>query len=126
VDEIPALNRLVEKYRDKVNFIALTFEYEKDVLRFLKKKAFNFKHIASKNWKYDEKGLGGYIKTIESYPYPETIFVDRNGTIRYIEGLIPKGENLDSGLIYFESIIEELLLPPCNKTHQTEHTKSKN
>ncbi|WP_339625591.1 TlpA disulfide reductase family protein [uncultured Winogradskyella sp.] len=37
IAEMPALNRLKEKYEDKVNFISLTFEQEDDVRKFLKK-----------------------------------------------------------------------------------------
>lgn len=111
VEEMPALNRLEEKYRDRVNFIALTSDDKKDVLKFLNKKEFNYQHIASEDWKYDETSMRSYIKSIESYPYPESIFLDRNGTIRYVEGVLPHGEDLDSVVVHFESIIKELLLP---------------
>jgi thiol-disulfide isomerase/thioredoxin len=49
VAEIPALNRLHEKYSDKINFIALTFDNENDVRKFLNKTPYNFTHIASKD-----------------------------------------------------------------------------
>lgn len=107
--EIPALNRLQAKYSDKVNFIALTYDNDKDVRKFLKKQSFNFIHAASKDWKKEETSLRPYIKTIESYPYPESIFIDKNGTIRYIEGMIPKNEDVNSETKHFEMIIDKLL-----------------
>jgi thiol-disulfide isomerase/thioredoxin len=111
IAEIPALNRLQEKYADKVNFIALTFDDEKDVLKFLIKKDFNYKHIASKEYKYGETNTEVYLKYIGSYPYPENIFIDRNGTIKYIEVGLPPAEDLDLVIKHFASIIDELLLP---------------
>jgi thiol-disulfide isomerase/thioredoxin len=108
--EIPALNRLQKKYSDKVNFIALTFDNEKDVRMFLKRQPFNFIHAASKDYKYEETSLRPYIKTIESYPYPETIFVDKDGKIRFVEGMIPKNEDIDIETKYFEMIIDNLLI----------------
>ena len=77
IAEIPALNRLREKYVDKVNFVAMTFENKRSVLSFLKKKEFNCKHITTAN---------DYIKQIAAKPYPENIFIGRDGHIKYIEG----------------------------------------
>ncbi|WP_421918277.1 TlpA family protein disulfide reductase [Marinifilum sp.] len=107
--EIPALNRLQEKYSGRVNFIALTPDNEKDVRKFVRKQAFNFIHVASKNDKYEETSNRPYIKTIESYPYPETIFVDKDGTIRFVEGMISKVDDIDKETKYFEMIIDNLL-----------------
>lgn len=101
VEEIPALNLLKEKYADKVNFVALTFNKKESVEHFLSKKNFNFTHIPN---------CEDFIKKIGSYPYPENIFIDRNGIIRYIEGGLPPSENLDLVIKHFESIIDELLL----------------
>lgn len=108
--EISALNRLQKKYSDKVNFIALTFDNDKDVRKFLKKQDFNFIHAASEDWKHKETSLRPYIKTIESYPYPETIFVDKDGTIRFVEGMIPKNEDINKETKHFEMIIDNLLI----------------
>lgn len=102
IAEIPALNKLQEKYADKVKFVALTFEEEKDVLKFLRKKDFNFKHVT---------GVDDFIKGIGSKPYPENIFIDRNGVIRNIEGGLGVSKDFDMILKHFESLIEELLLP---------------
>lgn len=102
IDEIPALNRLKEKYSDKVNFVSLTFEEENDVSKFLNKKTFKFIYIAN---------VKGFVKKIGSYPYPENIFIDKNGYITNIEDGLPYHKNMDvnSSIEYFESIIKKLL-----------------
>ena len=80
IAEMPALNRLKEKYEDKVNFVSLPFEQEDDVRKFLKKRKFNFTPIVN---------VQDFINKIGSYPYPENIFVDKNGYITHIEGPLP-------------------------------------
>lgn len=107
--EIPALNHLQKKYADRVNFIALTDGNEKDVRTFLKKTPYTFTHAASQNWKYDETSLRPYIDAIKSYPYPENIFIDRNGIIRYVEGLMPTIGSLDDCTKHSEMILDKLL-----------------
>ena len=78
IEEIPALNRLQEKYADKVDFVAITFDnVESRTSRIIKEKKFNFKHIIDAE---------DFIKQIGSKPYPENIFIDSDGHIRYIEG----------------------------------------
>jgi hypothetical protein len=52
-----------------------------------------------------------YGKNIGSHPYPENIFKDKNGEIKYIEGGLQQGEDLDKILEHFKLIIDELLLP---------------
>ncbi|MBK9510889.1 MAG: TlpA family protein disulfide reductase [Cytophagaceae bacterium] len=101
VAEIPALNKLQENYADKVNFIAITFDDDKKVLRFLKNKEFNFKHITNANQ---------FIEYIGTKPYPENIFIDKDGFIRNIEGGLVK-TRFRFRAKYFGSIIEKLLLP---------------
>lgn len=101
VAEIPALNRLHEKYADKVDFVAMTFQNERQVSKFLKRKDFNFKHIVSAD---------DYIKQIATKPYPENIFIGKDGCIKHIErGLVGNSEDLDSVIKHFESILEKLL-----------------
>jgi thiol-disulfide isomerase/thioredoxin len=102
IAEMPALNKLKEKYAEKVDFISLTFETKDDVLDFLKKRKFEFTHIAN---------VREYIKQIGSYPYPETIFIDKEGYIRNIEGLIPSHKDMDVNISieYFEELIKKLL-----------------
>ena len=96
IEEIPALNKLQEKYGDKVDFVAMTFNDKEKVSKFLKQKKFNFRHITN---------VEDYIKRIATYPYPENIFIGKDGHIRYIEGLIRGSKDFD----YFESIFEKLL-----------------
>lgn len=100
IEEMPALNLLREKYSDSVNFIALTFEKEKDVLKFLKKVDFKFSQIAE---------VQDFINEIGSRPYPESIFIDKKGIIRNIEGPIPYESDIDKSIVYFEQIIQSLL-----------------
>jgi len=100
VAEIPALNRLEEKYADKVDFVAMTFETEKDVAKFLKRKEFNFKHVAN---------VWEFINTIGTKPYPENIFINKNGCIEYVEGGLSNHEDLDLVIKYFEDILQSLI-----------------
>lgn len=98
IAEMPALNKFREKYGDKVNFISMTFESERDVKKFLSKREFTYEHIAD---------VEEYINVIATQPYPETIFINKNGSIEAIEGVIsPKDE---PAVKYFESLIEKLL-----------------
>ena len=101
--EIPALNRLQEKYANEVNFVSMTFDAEKRTKTFLKRKKFNFIHIAD---------AAEYIEYIGSKPYPENIFIDSNGVIRAVEGGLPivdNPEDMEKSLEYFESILNKLL-----------------
>lgn len=109
IAEIPALNRLYDKYSDKFNFIALSDDDAKDVKRFLRKNPFKFTQITSEDWERDETSLRPYFKEIGSYPFPENIFIDRNGTIQFIEGMIPKNKDINKETKHFEMIIDHLL-----------------
>lgn len=102
IAEMPALNRLKEKYAEKVDFVSLTFEQKEDVLDFLKKRKFEFAHIVNAE---------NFINEIGSYPYPESIFIDKEGFIRNIEGPIPshKENDVNHSIEYFEEIINQLL-----------------
>ncbi len=102
IAEMPALNKLKEKYSGKVDFVSLTFEKKEDVLDFLKKRKFDFTHIANAE---------NFINEIGSYPYPENIFIDKEGFIRNIEGPIPHQQNGDLNLSiqYYEELINKLL-----------------
>ena len=97
IEEMPILNKIQNKYEDQVNFIAITFNDKEDVEDFLEKKEFKFNHIVRQK---------DFIDKIATRPYPENIFIDTNGVIRYIEGGILAYEAK-----YFEDILEELLQP---------------
>ncbi len=98
--EMPDLNRLKEKYADKVNFVSLTFDRKENVLKFLKRKKFTFTHITDAD---------DFINKIGSHPYPENIFIDRNGYITHIERGILHTDNLDLSIKYFEFILNKLI-----------------
>jgi thiol-disulfide isomerase/thioredoxin len=95
VEELAFLNKLQAKYNDKVNFVALTFDDDRKVKKFLEENAFNFKHIT---------GAGDFIKKIKTEPYPENIFINKEGYIVNIEGGLIEFE-----VEYFESRIEKML-----------------
>ena len=102
IEEIPALNKLKEKYSDRVNFVAMTFDNDKKVHDFLNKNDFNFIHIT------DDKEFIDYIGT---KPYPENIFISKEGTIEFIEGGIGGNPDLEVATEHFDAIIKKLLLP---------------
>lgn len=81
VKEIPLLNTLKEKYKNEVNFVAITFDSKEKVKHFLKKKKFNFEHIINaKN--YLSKDLG-------NRSYPKIILLNKEGIVKYVGGGIP-------------------------------------
>lgn len=98
VQEMPILNKLQEKYGDKVNFIAMTFDDEKRVTKFLKKSEFKYNHIVN---------VKDFIQIIGTQPYPENIFISKEGKIENIEGGLHETDN--ASMKYFESLIEDLL-----------------
>ncbi len=100
IAEIPALNYLQEKYAGKVNFIAMTFETQNEVEKFLRKKLFNFAHVSDAE---------SFIKQVGSFPYPENIFIDTLGYIKYIEGPFPVHNQDGSNIDYIEAMIDDLL-----------------
>jgi len=84
MDEMPALNKIKENLKGKVNFIAITFESKKSVENFLKTHKFNFIQIA---------GAKGFIKELGIEHYPKNIFIDKNGIVRKIDSGIPDSMN---------------------------------
>jgi thiol-disulfide isomerase/thioredoxin len=96
VQEIPELNMLKEKYGDKMNFVAMTFDPKARVKLFLLTRQFKYAHIANAT---------NFINKIKTSPYPESLFIDKNGKIRYIEGLLMP----QTSIKYIEYIIEKLI-----------------
>ena len=92
IDEMPVLNKLAEKYQNEFNFIAITYETGDDVEKFLKKYPFNFEHLVDAKQFIDSIG----VKT-----YPLNLFLDKNGSLKYVKGGIPyvsvDGEELKMG-----------------------------
>lgn len=84
IDEMPVLNQIAEAYKSDYNFISITYESKKDVDLFLKKHAFDFKHLVNARAFIDELG-------IQSYPL--NLFLDSKGILKFIEGGIPYEED---------------------------------
>lgn len=97
IAEMPVLNKIQNKYKDQVNFVAITFNDKREVEKFLEKRKFDFNHLTSQQ---------DFIDIIATRPYPENIIIDTSGVIRYIEGGILAYE-----AEYFKDILEELLQP---------------
>ena len=75
-EEIPDLNRLKERYGDKVEFIAITFDHPKKVQKFIAKKKFNFLHLAyAQSFIKYKMGIKGF---------PTNMIIDEEGIIRYV------------------------------------------
>lgn len=104
IKELPALRDLKNKYGDKVNFVAITFDSEETVKSFLEKRKFNYKHIV---------GANDFISSIGLTTYPRNIILDKNGIVTSIKAEIPneKGNNgvLKFDLSDFEKELEKLL-----------------
>ncbi len=101
IKEIPTLNKLRDKYADKMNFISVTFEDKKQVEKFLRKYDFNFIQISNADKYLSDMGINSF---------PMNVFIDKKGVLKNLEGGIP----LDSvGKITdgkeFEALIKELL-----------------
>lgn len=92
IEELPYLNRLSEIFKDKVNFIAITYDRREKVDQFLPKHSFNYKQITEA-----AEEMKNYFVQIK---IPLTFIVDRKGNIREITG------NLDDTKI--QTIIEIL------------------
>ena len=96
LDEMPLLNDLKEKYGEKVNFIAITFNDKKTVANFLKKKTFNFEHIT------DAKNQ---INELKINSYPASFIIDKEGTIKFVFGDITY--DVEDVNIILEGLLEQ-------------------
>lgn len=83
IEEIPHLNRIKKKYRDRVNFLAITFDRKEDVLNFLKKQPFDFIQITNAKNEIDK---------LNNNSYPLNIYLDKNGVVTSFEGFISMEE----------------------------------
>ena len=104
IDEFPALNRIKEKYSDKVNFISITFDDKDKVVKLNDRYNFDFdKYINAKE----------YINKLNIGAYPTSLFIDKNGIVKYAEGGIPyiikDGKRSIGDGKEFEDIINKLL-----------------
>ena len=77
IEEIPDLNRLVQDFKgEDVVFLGFARNDQKDILKFLKKRQFNYQHIAA-----DSELLSKFYINA----YPTNILVDKNSRITYYE-----------------------------------------
>jgi thiol-disulfide isomerase/thioredoxin len=79
--EFPQLDKLKEKYKNKVNFISITTDSRDSVKKFLLKKPFSFYHLTD--------GYDYTFHTLNISGIPINLFIDRNGYIREIKGILP-------------------------------------
>jgi peroxiredoxin len=77
IDEMPLLNELKAEFaEEEVIFLAVTFEPEERVHRFLQHNTFDFKHA------FDGRGLA---KEAGVRFYPSTMILDENGVVQLAE-----------------------------------------
>jgi thiol-disulfide isomerase/thioredoxin len=104
IDEMPVLNKIMEKYSDKVNFISITYEKKEDVELFLKIHQFDYLTIV---------GADKFIDKLGIQAFPKNIFIDKNGIVRKIKDGIPytseNGKMIMGNSDEFEKFIKELL-----------------
>ncbi len=80
LEEIPVLNLIKEEFKDKINFISITYDPKEKVAKLLEKINYDFIHIT------DSKAvLAKFV--IESYP--QNYLINKNGYIYSIENGIP-------------------------------------
>ena len=79
IEELPSLEKLQEKFGNKVNFVSITFENQKAIEEFIKKHKYNFYHIANSKKQIDNFGISAY---------PTNIILDKNGEIKIVNGEI--------------------------------------
>lgn len=84
IEEMPALNELKEKYKDRINFVSITFDTKEKVEKFLKKYEFDFIHIV---------GEKEFTKSLGFVGYPKTFLLDNNKIIKSIQGSLPSKDN---------------------------------
>jgi thiol-disulfide isomerase/thioredoxin len=80
IAEIPYLNHLTEAYKDRVHFVAITFNTKDTVTAFLKRKPFYFEHLVD---------AARYLKDdLQNNAYPRLVILDRQGKVRFIENAV--------------------------------------
>lgn len=74
--EIPELNKLVEKYKDRndVVFIAVALDEKSDLKDFLKTTPFNYTIVDAGRWIASEIGIN---------TFPTNVVVDQNGIVQF-------------------------------------------
>ena len=77
-EEMPELNKIVQKYKDNENVVFLSFalDSKKKIEKFLKKNTFDY-HIVANSKNINKYYLPGAMKK-----YPTNILIDKKGIIR--------------------------------------------
>ena len=83
IQEMPALNALKDKFKDKAVFLGVTFNDAKQVDAFLKKHPFNYDIMVNAK---------PFIKELEMERYPQTFFVDKKVLIVDIKEFIAEDD----------------------------------
>lgn len=96
--EIPKLNLLREKYKDKnIQFVAIALDPEYKINEFIQKNPLNYNIIAEGRWLAEKFGINSY---------PTNIVVDKKGVVQFYE-VGYKSDILER----MSSTIEKYLLP---------------
>ena len=103
VSEIPVLNEIYEKYKDKVDFIALTFMSIEDIRSAIKKHPFYFKHVSMDRTIFEKT----VIKS--DWGYPTSAIVVDNKIIYYKVGGIGSEKYQKITVPYFKNELDSIL-----------------
>jgi cytochrome c biogenesis protein CcmG/thiol:disulfide interchange protein DsbE len=76
LEEIPVLNLIKEEFKDKINFVSITDDSKKKVLKLFEKVKYDFIHLT------DQKDL---INKLGIKSYPQNYLIDKNGLIFSVE-----------------------------------------
>lgn len=88
--EIPYLNQLEKEFNGEVNFVAITFDKNYQVNRFLDRIAFNFEHLTDVRPAIDAYGVQAF---------PMNLLLDKDGRIVQVYGdIIAEHLNLSARL----------------------------
>jgi thiol-disulfide isomerase/thioredoxin len=101
VAEINFFNKIKEEYKDRINFVAITFESKDVVEKFLKKKPFNFTQIIESR---------EFLHKLGVKMYPKSIFIDTENIVKEVKGaLIMNQANSEFHKIEFKKYLDKLL-----------------
>jgi cytochrome c biogenesis protein CcmG, thiol:disulfide interchange protein DsbE len=73
--EIPVLNKIMEHYGDKINFVALTYDSKELIQPILDERPFNFIQLIN---------AGDVVNQLNLKAAPKNIFLDKNGIIQQV------------------------------------------
>ncbi len=82
IDELPVLNKLRNRFGDRVHFVAITHHSGAEVERFLARTPFDFTQVVEGE---------AYLDCLGATFYPRNLFVDRDGVVRRVEMGVPMG-----------------------------------